>query len=87
MFYLQGMDGFTVLDELEPYCEDSPRYLTTTATQTAQLPGTRKIRPIKHPGLKLKTPIAYQGDTDPSVIPIERDGMGKQIQRMLQNCL
>lgn len=36
----------------------------------------RKIKPVKHPGLKLQTPIAYQRDTDPSVIPIKKDGMG-----------
>lgn len=56
--------------------EDStPRYMMSTATQTANLP-SRKIKPIKHPGLVLKTPIAYQSDTDPSVIPIQKDGMG-----------
>lgn len=35
-----------------------------------------KILPVRRPGLKLKTPIAYFGNTDPSVIPIEKDGMG-----------
>ncbi|XP_035773551.1 polycomb protein Sfmbt-like isoform X2 [Anopheles albimanus] len=35
----------------------------------------KKIKPFKRPGLVLKTPIAYKGDIDPSVIPIERDGM------------
>uniref|UniRef100_A0A336KNL0 CSON013286 protein n=1 Tax=Culicoides sonorensis TaxID=179676 RepID=A0A336KNL0_CULSO len=35
----------------------------------------KKIKPVKRPGLVLKTPIAYQGDIDPSVIPIQRDGM------------
>lgn len=53
----------------------APRYMMSTATQTANLP-SRKIKPIKHPGLVLKTPIAYQSDTDPSVIPIQKDGMG-----------
>ncbi|XP_026463906.1 polycomb protein Sfmbt-like isoform X3 [Ctenocephalides felis] len=43
-------------------------------TQTAQAT-SRKIKPVKHPGLVLKTPIAYQRDTDPSVIPIQKDGM------------
>lgn len=38
---------------------------------------TRKIEPVNRPGLELKTPIAYKGNTDPSVIPIERDGMGR----------
>ncbi|XP_058121001.1 polycomb protein Sfmbt [Anopheles ziemanni] len=36
---------------------------------------TKKIKPVKRPGLVLKTPIAYKGDIDPSVIPIARDGM------------
>jgi hypothetical protein len=35
-----------------------------------------KILPVRRPGLKLKTPIAYFGNTDPSVIPIQKDGMG-----------
>ena len=41
------------------------------ATQT-----NKKIKPVKRPGLVLKTPIAYQPCLDPSVIPIQRDGMG-----------
>lgn len=58
--------------------EDSsqPVYMITTATQTLPC-STRKIKPIKHPGLVLKTPIAYQSNTDPSVIPIQKDGIGK----------
>lgn len=36
----------------------------------------KKIKPVKRPGLVLKTPIAYQGNIDPAVIPIQRDGMG-----------
>lgn len=43
----------------------------TKGTQT-----NRKIKPVKRPGLVLKTPIAYQPCLDPSVIPIQRDGMG-----------
>lgn len=43
----------------------------TKGTQT-----NRKIKPVKRPGLVLKTPIAYQPCIDPSVIPIQRDGMG-----------
>ncbi|XP_055681999.1 polycomb protein Sfmbt isoform X2 [Lutzomyia longipalpis] len=35
----------------------------------------RKIRPVKRPGLVLKTPIAYEGNVDPSEIPIQKDGM------------
>lgn len=56
--------------------EDSPHpvYMITTSTQT--IPNVnRKIKPVKHPGLVLKTPIAYQGNTDPSVIPIQKDGI------------
>lgn len=41
------------------------------STQTS-----KKIKPVKRPGLVLKTPIAYQPCLDPSVIPIQRDGMG-----------
>lgn len=41
------------------------------STQTS-----RKIKPVKRPGLVLKTPIAYQPCLDPSVIPIQKDGMG-----------
>lgn len=43
----------------------------TKSTQTSA-----KIKPVKRPGLVLKTPIAYQPCLDPSVIPIQRDGMG-----------
>lgn len=56
------------------YCGEPPRYMTA-ATQT--LPNLRrKILPVKHPGLKLQTPIAFKCDTDPNVIPIQKDGMG-----------
>lgn len=61
------------------YAEDEnsqPVYMITTATQTLPCP-TRKIKPIKHPGLVLKTPIAYHSNTDPSVIPIQKDGIGE----------
>jgi len=75
----QDMDGFSIsmLDEYESLCEEAPRFLTSASTQTAAQQPSRKIKPIKHPALKLKTPIAYQKDTDLSVIPIQRDGMGK----------
>ncbi|XP_054260917.1 polycomb protein Sfmbt isoform X2 [Macrosteles quadrilineatus] len=78
--YQHEIDGFMMLGEFEdPYCNDvsdpSKFNMTTSATQTAVEPRSRKIKPIKHPGLKLQTPIAYQRDTDPSVIPIQRDGM------------
>lgn len=52
-----------------------------TATQTSikdiPVTGSRKIKPVKHPALKLQTPIAYQSDTDLNVIPIQKDGRGK----------
>lgn len=60
--------------------EDSSSYLQPhmmdTSTQTAPCPaGGRKIKPVRHPGLVLKTPIAYERDTDPAVIPIVKDGI------------
>lgn len=80
--YTQDMDGFMILDELEdPYCEEdmgANKFMTSAATQTpVQQTGSRKIKPVKHPGLKLQTPIAYQRDTDLSVIPIKPDGMAR----------
>lgn len=63
------------------YAEDdspNPVYMITTSTQTLPC-STRKIKPIKHPGLVLKTPIAYHSNTDPSVIPIQKDGIGKSL--------
>lgn len=60
------------------YLEDdnsTPVYMITTATQTLPC-SSGKIKPVKHPGLVLKTPIAYQGNTDLSVIPIQKDGIG-----------
>ncbi|KAJ9578412.1 hypothetical protein L9F63_005370, partial [Diploptera punctata] len=69
------MEGFSMLDEYESLCEEAPRFLTSASTQTPGPMSTRKIKPFKHPALKLKTPIAYQKDTDLSVIPIQRDGM------------
>lgn len=46
------------------------------ASNSKKLKESHKIMPVKRPGLKLKTPIAYFGNTDPSVIPIQKDGMG-----------
>jgi len=40
---------------------------------------SRKIKPIQNPALKLKTPIAYQRDSDPNMLPIEKDGRGKNL--------
>lgn len=55
------------------------KMVSSAATQTAQAtapPGSRKIKPVKHPALKLQTPIAYQSDTDHNVIPIQPEGRG-----------
>lgn len=41
-----------------------------------QVPSSRKIKPIQNPALKLKTPIAYQRDSDPNMLPIEKEGRG-----------
>ena len=46
------------------------------SSNSKKLKESHKIMPVKRPGLKLKTPIAYFGNTDPSVIPIQKDGMG-----------
>lgn len=65
--------------------QDDPhtKMVTTSGTQTAQLPqpvyASRKIKPVKHPALKLQTPIAYQSDTDHNVIPIQPEGRGISI--------
>lgn len=75
-----GMENFIGLDEYESYCGEEGSKGASPA-QASQQGNTKKIRPVKHPGLKLKTPIAYQSDTDPSVIPIQKDGMA-----VCQNC-
>lgn len=67
----ESNDGSFIDDD-----SSQPVYMITTATQTLPCP-TRKIKPVKHPGLVLKTPIAYHSNTDPSVIPIQKDGIGK----------
>lgn len=43
----------------------------------APVSNTRKIKPVQNPALKLKTPIAYQRDSDPNMLPIEKEGRGK----------
>lgn len=50
--------------------------MTHKNSSSKKLKESHKIMPVKRPGLKLKTPIAYFGNTDPSVIPIQKDGMG-----------
>ncbi|XP_023014012.1 scm-related gene containing four mbt domains isoform X1 [Leptinotarsa decemlineata] len=83
--HMEHMDNYDMMHLMDmknesndsSYVEDEnshPIYMITTSTQTLPCP-TRKIKPIKHPGLVLKTPIAYQSNTDPSVIPIQKDGM------------
>lgn len=47
------------------------------ATGMSSKESFKKIKPVRRPGLVLKTPIAYQGNVDPSVIPIQREGMGR----------
>ncbi|KAI5745745.1 hypothetical protein M8J76_013892 [Diaphorina citri] len=77
-----SMEGYMMLEELDEgmYYEDPTGMskISNTATQPAvnsHHGPNRKIKPVKHPGLKLQTPIAYQKDTDPNVIPIQKDGM------------
>ncbi|XP_015601350.1 polycomb protein Sfmbt isoform X1 [Cephus cinctus] len=62
---------------LEDYMADEEReqVVSNAATQTTQDNRNRKIKPIKHPGLVLKTPIAYQPHTDLNFIPIRKDGI------------
>lgn len=43
------------------------------------VPSSRKIKPIQNPALKLKTPIAYQRDSDLNMLPIEKEGRGKNM--------
>lgn len=74
-WYVNGMPEEMMLDN-DP---SNASKVVTTATQTGiqnAPPGSRKIKPVKHPGLKLQTPIAYQRDTDLNVIPIQKDGRG-----------
>ncbi|CAD6213958.1 GSCOCG00011113001-RA-CDS [Cotesia congregata] len=55
--------------------EEREMVVSNVATQTTQDNKNRKIKPIKHPGLVLKTPIAYQPHTDLNFIPIRKDGI------------
>ncbi|XP_014222330.1 polycomb protein Sfmbt-like isoform X1 [Trichogramma pretiosum] len=54
--------------------QDPDQEVNNAATQTND-PRNKKIKPIKHPGLVLKTPIAYQPHTDMNFIPIRKDGI------------
>lgn len=73
------MNEFYSLDDYaaDEEREEREQVTNNAATQTTQDNRTRKIKPIKHPGLVLKTPIAYQPHTDLSFIPIRKDGMGE----------
>ncbi|XP_065347744.1 polycomb protein Sfmbt isoform X2 [Cloeon dipterum] len=66
---------YTGEEEYENYSAEQPSCKTSTTTSTQTFVPAKKIKPVKHPGLKLKTPIAYQKDSDLSVIPIVREGM------------
>jgi hypothetical protein len=76
---------FTDKEEYENYSVERPSSKMTNATSTTSTQTfvpAKKIKPVKHPGLKLKTPIAYQKDSDLSVIPIAREGMGKNLSNI-----
>ncbi|XP_011311275.1 polycomb protein Sfmbt isoform X2 [Fopius arisanus] len=62
---------------LDDYIEEEQMEMVVNnaATQTTQCCRNRKIKPIKHPNLVLKTPIAYQPHTDLNFIPIRKDGI------------
>ncbi|XP_037042262.1 polycomb protein Sfmbt isoform X3 [Bradysia coprophila] len=68
----QDMDQgqYTQFDSDPDNSNNSYTIQKSMSTQTS-----KKIKPVKRPGLVLKTPIAYQPCLDPSVIPIQRDGM------------
>ncbi|XP_065210100.1 polycomb protein Sfmbt isoform X2 [Planococcus citri] len=73
-WYVNGMPEEMMLDG---DASNPSSKVVNTSTQTGisnAPPGSRKIKPVKHPGLKLQTPIAYQRDTDLNVIPIQKDG-------------
>ncbi|KAF7998240.1 hypothetical protein HCN44_009638 [Aphidius gifuensis] len=66
-------DKYMVMND---FIEEEQMIVNNAATQTQiQDNRNRKIKPIKHPGLVLKTPIAYQPTTDLNFIPIRKDGM------------
>lgn len=71
----QDMNDYLSLDDYIGD-EDREQVVNNAATQTTQDNRNRKIKPIRHPGLVLKTPIAYQPHTDLNFIPIRKDGIG-----------
>lgn len=64
VMHQQGTPPITEPGMVE-HSEDSP----------PPMPKSKKPKVHHHPALKLKTPIAYQKDTDLSAIPIMREGM------------
>ncbi|XP_059479513.1 polycomb protein Sfmbt-like isoform X2 [Neocloeon triangulifer] len=67
---------FSGEEDYENYSAEHPSCkMNTSTTSTQTFVPAKKIKPVKHPGLKLKTPIAYQKDSDLSVIPIVKEGM------------
>lgn len=71
---MHGSDSSNSLDDdmlSAEHGDGEPFEQRSRSTQT-----NRKIKPVKRPGLVLRTPIAYQPCSDLSVIPIQRDGMG-----------
>lgn len=71
------MNGYFTLEAYMAEKEQE-QAMNNAATQT-QESRNRKIKPIKHPGLVLKTPIAYEPHTDLNFIPIREDGRGKNL--------
>lgn len=56
---------------------EESQHINEGCAQEKKGSGSRKIKPIQNPALKLKTPIAYQRDSDPNMLPIEKEGRGK----------
>ncbi|XP_008548633.1 polycomb protein Sfmbt isoform X1 [Microplitis demolitor] len=71
----EGMSDYLTLEDYIEEEEEREMVVSNVATQTTQDNKNRKIKPIKHPGLVLKTPIAYQPHTDLNFIPIRKDGI------------
>ncbi|XP_050427168.1 polycomb protein Sfmbt-like isoform X2 [Adelges cooleyi] len=53
---------------------EESQHINEGCAQEKKGSGSRKIKPIQNPALKLKTPIAYQRDSDPNMLPIEKEG-------------
>ncbi|XP_058801938.1 polycomb protein Sfmbt-like isoform X2 [Phymastichus coffea] len=70
----QDMSEYLGFEEDYMNEDTNEQEVNNAATQTQDV-RNRKIKPIKHPGLVLKTPIAYQPHTDLNFIPIRKDGI------------